>query len=94
VVDGRHSTPRFRREAIAANQAVVEPARKVAAQLGVTVPQVSLAWVLAQGGNVLAIPGTKTLRYLEENAGTADVVLPQETLDALTDLPAPVGTRY
>ncbi|GAA2224158.1 aldo/keto reductase [Streptomyces amakusaensis] len=93
-VDGRHRTPRFQPEAIAANQAVVEPAHRIAERLGVTVPQVSLAWVLAQGENVAVIPGTKTLRYLEENAGAADLVLPKDALDELDALPAPVGTRY
>lgn len=93
-VDGRHRTPRFQPQAITANQSVVEPARKTAERLGVTVPQVSLAWVLAQGENVVAIPGTKTLRYLEENAGAAGIVLDQEALDSLSSLPAPVGTRY
>lgn len=93
-VDGRHRTPRFQPEALAANQPIVERARQVADRLGITVPQVSLAWVLAQGDHVFAIPGTKTPRYLEENAAAADVRLPQEALDTLQDLPAAVGTRY
>ncbi|MEV5742170.1 aldo/keto reductase [Microbispora rosea] len=93
-VDGRHRTPRFRPEALAANQAVVAPARELAERFGVTVPQVSLAWVLAQGTHVVALPGTKTLRYLEENARAADLVLPEDALKALADVPAPVGTRY
>lgn len=57
-------------------------------------PQVSLAWVLAQGTHVVALPGTKTLRYLEENTAAADIVLPEDALKALADVPAPVGTRY
>ncbi|WP_405088615.1 aldo/keto reductase [Microbispora sp. NBC_01389] len=93
-IDGRHRTPRFQPGAIAANQAVVDPARALAERFGVTVPQVSLAWVLAQGTHVVALPGTKTLRYLEENTAAADIVLPEDALKALADVPAPVGTRY
>jgi aryl-alcohol dehydrogenase-like predicted oxidoreductase len=93
-VDGRHRTPRFQPEAIAANQPIIDRVRQVAGQLGVTVPQVSLAWVLAQGDHVIALPGTKTPRYLEENAAAADVVLSDEQLALLNGAPAAVGTRY
>ncbi|MFE3460933.1 aldo/keto reductase [Nocardiopsis aegyptia] len=93
-VDGRHRTPRFQPEAIAANQPIIDRAREVARQLGVTVPQVSLAWVLAQGEHVVAIPGTKNPRYLEENAAAAGVTLTPEQLALLDAVPEAVGTRY
>lgn len=93
-VDGRHRTPRFQAEAIAANQSIVDRVRNVADDLGVTGAQVALAWVLAQGPQVVAIPGTKTPRYLRDNAAAADVVLSEEHLAVLDEVPAPVGTRY
>ncbi|GDY33151.1 aldo/keto reductase [Gandjariella thermophila] len=93
-VDGRHRTPRFQPDAIDANQAIVATMRKVADGLAVTVPQLALAWVLAQGEHVVALPGTKTPRYLEENVAAAGVTLPGAALADLANLPAAVGTRY
>ena len=92
--DGRHRTPRFASEAIAANRPIVDRVREVAARTGATVAQVALAWVLAQGEHVIAIPGTKTPRYLRENAAAADLDLSDEHLAVLDGVPAPVGTRY
>jgi len=94
VVDGRHDTPRFQAEAIAANQAIVQPVRDLAARLGVTAAQVALAWVLHQGEHVAAIPGTKTPRYLEDNLRAADLPLPEDALALFDSLPTPRGTRY
>jgi aryl-alcohol dehydrogenase-like predicted oxidoreductase len=90
--DTRASNPRFTPEARQANQAIVDAVRVVADRLGVTVAQVSLAWVLAQGPNVVPIPGSDRIDYLEENVGAADVVLDAEALTALDALPAPVDT--
>ena len=56
--------------------------------------QVALAWLLAQGRHVLPIPGTKTLRYLADNAGAADIELSAADLAELDALPAPQGARY
>jgi aryl-alcohol dehydrogenase-like predicted oxidoreductase len=55
---------------------------------------VALAWVLAQGAHVVPIAGTKTPRYLADNAGAADVVLSAADLADLDALPAPQGARY
>jgi aryl-alcohol dehydrogenase-like predicted oxidoreductase len=55
---------------------------------------VALAWVLAQGRHVVPIPGTKTPKYLADNAGAADVALSAADLADLDTLPAPQGTRY
>ncbi|MER6101764.1 aldo/keto reductase [Streptomyces sp. NPDC001832] len=93
-VDGRRRLPRFQSEALAANLGIVGRLRQVAERLRATPAQVALAWVLAQGENVVVIPGTKNMRYLEENAGAAAVELDDASLVALEDVPAAVGTRY
>jgi aryl-alcohol dehydrogenase-like predicted oxidoreductase len=59
-----------------------------------TPAQVALAWVLAQGRSVIPIPGTKTPKYLAENAGAADVEVSAAALAKLDALPAPEGARY
>ncbi|MFI0235776.1 aldo/keto reductase [Streptomyces sp. NPDC016845] len=92
--DGRHRLPRFQSEALAANLAIVDRLRQVAERLKASPAQVALGWVLAQGENVVVIPGTKNLRYLEENAGAAGVTLDENALAALEDVPTAVGTRY
>ena len=93
-VDFRSRNPRFTPEAMAANTALVDAVRAVADRVGATAAQVALAWVLAQGEHVVPIPGTKKVRYLEENAASADVVLTADDLAELDALPAPVGARY
>lgn len=92
--DFRATLPRFRPEAVAANQRLVERVRAVADRRGTTAAQVALAWVLARGEHVLAIPGTQRRRYLEQNVGAADLVLAPEDLRELDALPAPAGGRY
>ncbi|MEU9133910.1 aldo/keto reductase [Kitasatospora sp. NPDC048540] len=92
--DWRATLPRFQADALAANQALVAAVREIADRLGATPAQVALAWVLAQGRYVLPIPGTKTPKYLTDNAGAADLVLGPEELAALDAVPAPVGERY
>ncbi|WP_371496049.1 aldo/keto reductase [Kitasatospora sp. NBC_00374] len=92
--DWRATLPRFQPEALAANLALVEKVREIAERLGATPAQVALAWVLARGRYVVPIPGTKTPRYLADNAAAADLVLGAEDLAALDALPAPVGDRY
>jgi aryl-alcohol dehydrogenase-like predicted oxidoreductase len=92
--DFRRRNPRFQPEALELNQAIVERVRAIADEVGATAAQVAIAWVLAQGENVVPIPGTKRLRYLEENVGAADLELSAETLAELDALPAPAGTRY
>ena len=92
--DFRASNPRFQAEALAANQQIVAQVGAVAERVGATTPQVALAWVLAQGEQVIPIPGTKRLAYLEENAGAAAVSLTAADLAELDALPAAVGARY
>ena len=89
--------PRFQGEALEANLALVDRVRKLAAEKGCTPGQLALAWVLAQGEDVVPIPGTKRVRYLEENVAAADVVLTSENLAALeaaVPRDAVAGERY
>jgi aryl-alcohol dehydrogenase-like predicted oxidoreductase len=92
--DFRSKLPRFRPEAVAENQRLVERVRGVAARRGATPAQVALAWVLARGEHVLAIPGTQRRKYLEQNVAAADIALTREELAELDALPEPVGARY
>lgn len=95
--DFRSSNPRFQGEALDANLALVEKVREIAAAKGCTPGQLALAWVLAQGEDVVPIPGTKRVRYLEENVGAADVDLTAEDLASLEEAvprDAVVGQRY
>lgn len=89
--------PRFQGDALTANLALVDNVRAVAEEKGVTPGQVALAWVLAQGPDVVPIPGTKRQRYLEENVGAAGVVLTDDDLVALEKAvprDAVAGDRY
>lgn len=92
--DFRRGLPRFQQDALRANQAIAGRVQQIAGQCGATPAQVALAWVLAQGRNVIPIPGTKTPRYLADNAGAADVGLSAAHLAALDALPAARGARY
>jgi aryl-alcohol dehydrogenase-like predicted oxidoreductase len=92
--DFRSKLPRFRPEAVSENQRIVERVRAVASRRGATAAQVALAWVLARGEHVLAIPGTQRRRYLEENVAAANIDLTPEELQELEAIPAPVGGRY
>jgi aryl-alcohol dehydrogenase-like predicted oxidoreductase len=75
--------PRFRDEALDANLALVAKVREIADAKGCTPGQLALAWVLAQGEDVAPIPGTKRVKYLEENVAAADVRLTEDDLAAL-----------
>jgi aryl-alcohol dehydrogenase-like predicted oxidoreductase len=92
--DFRRGLPRFQRDALRANLAIVDGLRRAAGRTGATPAQVALAWVLAQGRHVVPIPGTKTPRYLVDNAGAADLELSAAVLEELDALPAPRGARY
>ncbi|MHA6760105.1 aldo/keto reductase [Streptacidiphilus sp. PAMC 29251] len=92
--DWRRTLPRFQADALAANQALVQAVRTIAERHGATPAQIALAWVLAQGRYVVPIPGTKTPKYLVDNAGAAEVALTADDLAQLDALPAPTGTRY
>ncbi|HEX5086520.1 MAG TPA: aldo/keto reductase [Nocardioides sp.] len=89
--------PRFAGDALDANLALVEKVKRLAVEHGCTPGQLALAWVLAQGDDVAPIPGTKRVRYLEENLGATEVELTDDDLKALeTAVPrdAVAGDRY
>lgn len=92
--DFRRTNPRFTQDALAANARIVEIVRGVAARLGATPAQVAIAWCLAQGEHVLPIPGTKRLRYLEENVGADGLRMSAEDLAELDALPPASTPRY
>jgi aryl-alcohol dehydrogenase-like predicted oxidoreductase len=93
-LDFRRDNPRFTQEALDANVSIVETVRRVAERRGATPAQIAIAWCLAQGEHVLPIPGTKRVRYVEENVAAADVTLTPEDLAELDDVPEAVGSRY
>lgn len=92
--DFRAGNPRFSADARAANRALVDEVRAVAAALGATAAQVCLAWLLAQSPAVLPIPGTRRAERVRENAAAAHLVLPDDDRKRLDSLPPPVGSRY
>lgn len=92
--DFRTANPRFCRAAMEANQRIVDVIREVADRRSITPAQVAIAWTLAQGEQVVPIPGTKNPRYLRENLAAAEVRLTDEDFADLHTLPAPVGSRY
>ncbi|MFG1614466.1 aldo/keto reductase [Nonomuraea wenchangensis] len=95
--DFRRTFPRTSGENAEHNARLVAEVKRIADAAGVTVAQLALAWVLAQGEDVVPIPGTKRLKYLEENAAAADITLTAEQLDALAaavPADAVAGQRY
>jgi len=95
--DFRRHHPRFSGENLDRNLALVARVRDMAAEVGCTPVQLALAWVLARGDDVAPIPGTKHVKYLEENAGALDVRLTDDQLRALDELFPPgvvAGERY
>ena len=95
--DTRARHPRFEGDNLQKNRALVERVEAIAADRQCTVAQLSLAWLLAQGPDVLPIPGTKRIERLEENLAALDVQLTQEEIDSIAEaVPAgaAAGTRY
>lgn len=95
--DYRLSSPRFQGENFARNLALVEQVHALAREKDVSAGQLALAWVLAQGNDLVPIPGTKRTRYLEENLGALEVSLDKDELariDAIFPPDAAAGTRY
>ena len=95
--DFRRNHPRFSGESFARNLELVDRVRALAEGKGVTPSQLAIAWVLAQGDDVVPIPGTKRRRYLEENLGALEVELTPEDLAAIeraTPRGSVAGARY
>jgi aryl-alcohol dehydrogenase-like predicted oxidoreductase len=95
--DFRRRAPRFAGENFDRNLALVARVREMASDLRCTPVQLALAWLLAQGHDVAPIPGTKRVKYVEENLGALEVELSEEDLRALDELFPPgvtAGERY
>ncbi|MCB0858259.1 MAG: aldo/keto reductase [Solirubrobacterales bacterium] len=92
--DFRSHDPRMSKENFRRNLTIVEAIEELASTHDVTPAQMAIAWVLAQGSDVVPIPGTKKISRLEENAAAAAVSLSESDLAALDALPRPQGDRY
>jgi aryl-alcohol dehydrogenase-like predicted oxidoreductase len=95
--DFRKNHPRFQGENFQKNLDLVREVEEMARDKGCTTAQLALAWVLAQGDDVVPIPGTKHVKYLEQNIGALDVKLSDEDLrrlDAILPPGAAAGERY
>ena len=95
--DQRRTQPRFQGENFARNLALVRRVGEIAARRGCTPAQLALAWVLAQGDDIIPIPGTRRIRNLEENLGALALRLtPAEVaeINAVFPVEAVAGTRY
>jgi aryl-alcohol dehydrogenase-like predicted oxidoreductase len=95
--DYRRHSPRFQGENFAKNLQLVAKLEAMAARKNCTASQLALAWVMAQGGHIFPIPGTKRIQYLEENVGALQVQLSEEELDEIDAIAPPgsaAGTRY
>jgi aryl-alcohol dehydrogenase-like predicted oxidoreductase len=93
--DFRRTQPRFQGENLEANTRIVAKLREIAEEKDITPAQLALAWVLAQGDDIVPIPGTKRRTYLEENAAAAEVELSDEELGRIdAELPEVSGERY
>jgi aryl-alcohol dehydrogenase-like predicted oxidoreductase len=95
--DARRAMPRFQGENFQRNLALVAKVEEIARAKGCTPAQLALAWVLSKGKDIVAIPGTKRRRYLDENLGALDIRLTardQATLDSAVPPGAAAGLRY
>jgi aryl-alcohol dehydrogenase-like predicted oxidoreductase len=93
--DARRRLPRFTPDALRGNQRIVDIVREIAVERGCLPGQVALAWVHSRGPDIVPIPGTKRVEYLEQNVAALDVELSADDLARLDGLAAEtVGTRY
>jgi aryl-alcohol dehydrogenase-like predicted oxidoreductase len=93
--DFRRNNPRFQGESFERNLDLVDKVNELAAGKGVTPAQLALAWVLAQGEDIVPIPGTRRIERLEENIGAADVLLTDDDLRQIDEtMPQVTGERY
>ena len=95
--DFRPKLPRFQRSNFVANQKLMNELKKIAEEKHCSLSQLSLAWILAQPANIIPIPGTKRLTYLEDNLGAVNVKLSQDDISRLSKLfhvNAASGNKY
>jgi aryl-alcohol dehydrogenase-like predicted oxidoreductase len=93
--DWRRENPRFQDANLEANLRLAAKVKEIAGEKDVTPAQLAIAWVLAQGEDLVPIPGTKRRTYLEQNAGAVDIVLTEDDLARIdAELPEAAGERY
>jgi aryl-alcohol dehydrogenase-like predicted oxidoreductase len=92
--DFRANNPRFANGNFEQNLRIVHAVEVVATEVGATPAQVALAWLLAQGDNIVPIPGTKHVRRMDENAAATGITLTADQLARLSEIQAPMGDRY
>jgi len=93
--DFRRTGPRFTGDNLQANLRLADKVKEIAAEKGVTPAQLAIAWLLAQGDDIVPIPGTKRRSYLEQNAAAVEVELTADDLSRIdAELPETVGERY
>ena len=93
--DFRRTGPRFTGDNLQANLRLADKVKEISAEKGVTPAQLAIAWLLAQGDEIVPIPGTKRRTYLEQNAAAAEVELTADDLVRIdAELPETVGERY
>jgi aryl-alcohol dehydrogenase-like predicted oxidoreductase len=92
--DFRANNPRFAKGNLEQNLRIVDSVEAVAKEVGATPAQVALAWLLAQGDDIVPIPGTKRVARLEENAAAVAIKLTPDQVARLSAIQAPVGDRY
>ena len=93
--DFRRNGPRFTGDNLEANRSLVQKVEELAEEKDVTPAQLALAWVLAQGDDIVPIPGTKRRSYLEQNAAAVDVELTDGDLARIdAEIPEAAGDRY
>jgi aryl-alcohol dehydrogenase-like predicted oxidoreductase len=97
ATDFRRTNPRFQDGNLQQNVERIEQIEAIAVEKGVTAAQLALAWVMAQGDDVVPIPGTKRVKYLEQNAAAAEIELSEDDLQRLDEAfpnGAAAGDRY
>ncbi|MGW5615528.1 aldo/keto reductase [Streptomyces sp. NPDC003877] len=95
VDDWRRQNPRFQDDNLEANLRLAAKVKEIAAEKDVTPAQLAIAWVLAQGEDLVPIPGTKRRTYLEQNAAAVDISLTKDDLARIdAELPEAAGERY
>ena len=93
--DWRRTNPRFQDDTFGANKPILDTLTELAEEKGVKPGQLALAWVLAQGTDIVPIPGTKRRTYIEENAAAAEIDLSEGDIERIAEaLPEAVGARY
>ncbi len=95
--DWRRSNPRFQGANLAKNLELVDRLREIASEKSCTPAQLALAWLLAQGNDIVPIPGTRRVERLDENTGAVEIALSAQELaaiDAVMPQDAAAGTRY